>query len=174
QRVPGVIDVLWGGCSLGLRQFFGSRPVTVFTGPIDEFFWFEFGRLRYRAQQREHSWMSGPLVYPTVQTNIPNPAVPWVRVIEWRHMMPEIDDGTLITNEYPYSPSDPDAYEHPFPRAADRALYQRYRQRADAMPGVIFAGRLGEYRYFDMDQAIARAMTLFQREVAPKLARIRE
>jgi UDP-galactopyranose mutase len=169
ERMLDGIAVHCGVDHLRHREFFGPRPLTVFTGAIDEFFWFEFGRLRYRAQQREHSWMRGPLVYPTVQTNIPNPAVPWVRVIEWRHMMPEIGEGTLMTNEYPYSPSDPDGYEYPFPSAGDRAVYQRYRKRADAMPGVIFAGRLGEYRYLDMDQAIARAMSLFARKVQPRL-----
>lgn len=167
---PGGIEVHCGVDWLRRNSRVASSPMTVFTGPIDEFFWFDLGRLRYRAQRREHSWLKADrLLYPTVQTNLPNPEVPWVRVIEWRHMMPEIGTGTLLTNEYPYSPSDPDAYEYPFPAAADRALYERYRKRASAMPDVIFAGRLGEFKYLDMDQAIARAMKWFAVKIAPRL-----
>lgn len=166
---PGRVEVHCSIDYLRHHKRVPAGPLTVFTGAIDEFFGFQFGRLRYRAQQREHSWLAEPTIYPTVQTNIPNAAVPWIRVIEWRHMLPEQGDGTLLTNEYPYSPSDADAYEYPFPSAADRALYQRYRKRAAAFPGLIFAGRLGEYRYLDMDQAIARAMKRFTVKIQPRL-----
>jgi UDP-galactopyranose mutase len=186
----GAIEVHCGVDYLQRHQHIAQSgrngPSTVvFTGPIDEFFWFDLGRLRYRAQQRELSWLKGsPPLYPTVQTNNPNPAVPWIRVIEWRHMASEIGPhgahrdgahgdgaygGTLLTEEYAYSPSDPDAYEYPYPAAKDRALYQSYRKLADKVPNVIFAGRLGEYKYWDMDQAIARAMKLFTAKIQPRL-----
>ncbi|MBK6948855.1 MAG: hypothetical protein IPH16_13095 [Haliscomenobacter sp.] len=66
--------------------------------------------------------------------------------------------GTLLTQEIPFSPTDPNHYEYPFPNAANQALYLQYKKRAQALPNVLFCGRLGEYRYLDMDQAIARAM----------------
>jgi UDP-galactopyranose mutase len=77
--------------------------------------------------------------------------------------------GTLITREYPFSPEDPDQYEYPFPSAANRWLYERYAERARASPDLLICGRLGEYRYYDMDQAIGRAMALFERRVLPRL-----
>jgi UDP-galactopyranose mutase len=166
---PGAIEVRCETDYLRLNMHVPSSPLTVFTGPIDEFFWFDLGRLRYRAQQRELSWSPGPLIYPVVQVNTPAAAVPWVRVIEWRHMMPEVGNGTLLTTEYPIWAKSGEECEYPFPSAADRALYQRYRKRAAAFASVIFAGRLGEYRYLDMDQAIARAMKLFASKIAPRL-----
>lgn len=63
-------------------------------------------------------------------------------------------------HETPFTPDDPADYEYPFPDATNAALYALYRQRADALPGVLVCGRLGEYRYYDMDQAILRAQSL--------------
>ena len=69
----------------------------------------------------------------------------------------------MLTTETPYSPDDPQEYEYPFPDDANAALYKRYRERADGSNRVLVCGRLGEYRYYDMDQAIARAMMLGER-----------
>jgi len=74
--------------------------------------------------------------------------------------------GTVLTREIPITPSDPDAFEYPFQDAANQALYQRYRLRAEQTPRLLVCGRLGEYRYYDMDQAIARALELSQRILA--------
>jgi UDP-galactopyranose mutase len=74
--------------------------------------------------------------------------------------------GTVLTREITYSPDEPSAYEYPFPDDHNQRLYQRYRERADALANVLLCGRLGEYRYFDMDQAIARAMVLAERVLA--------
>jgi UDP-galactopyranose mutase len=68
--------------------------------------------------------------------------------------------GTVITTETPYTPGDPSGYEYPFPDEANDKLYAEYRKRADALDDVLICGRLGEYRYYDMDQAIGRAMML--------------
>jgi UDP-galactopyranose mutase len=68
--------------------------------------------------------------------------------------------GTITTIETPYTPTAPSAYEYPFPDQRNASLYQLYRARASALPNTLICGRLGEYRYYDMDQAIERAMTL--------------
>ena len=70
------------------------------------------------------------------------------------------DSRHLLTREIPYSPQNPDDYEYPFPDDGNDALFQRYRQRLAALPDVLVCGRLGDYRYYDMDQAIARALVL--------------
>jgi UDP-galactopyranose mutase len=143
----------------------------VHTGPIDEALGYEFGALRYRGQVREHVYKPCPPGQPCVQLNFPDRAVPYVRSIEWRHQWPCLGaSGTLVTHEYPFTPEDPDDYEYPFPDRANRELYERYAAlAARALPNVVFAGRLGEYRYLDMDQAIARAMTKYEKVIKPRL-----
>jgi len=138
----------------------------VFTGAIDEFFNFELGKLKYRGQKREEIYFPdteykqpcGQVNYPELKNG------PHIRTIEWKHMMPkEYADritGTVLTREIPFTPDDPDNYEYPFPDQENAILYNKYRSRADKLTNTIICGRLGEYRYYDMDQAIARAMLL--------------
>lgn len=151
------------------------RRLTVYTGAIDEFFGFDLGPLRYRGQRREEIWLAGMRYrHPTVQTNFPSPAQgTFVREIEWKHMMDpsqaENIPGTLITREYPFTPQHPDRFEYPMPTATDHKLFSQYDERARAISNLIICGRLGEYRYFDMDQAIGRAFVLFERAVKPKI-----
>jgi UDP-galactopyranose mutase len=74
--------------------------------------------------------------------------------------------GTLLTHETAYSPSKPNDYEYPFPDQANADLAARYRRRADAVQDLLICGRLGEYKYYDMDQAIGRAMLLAEKILA--------
>ena len=94
-------------------------------------------------------------------------AGPHIRTIEWKHMLPahvaERIRGTITTVETPYAPTHPDGYEYPFPDDANRQLYHRYREMAAKRPDLLICGRLGEYRYFDMDQAIGRALMWVRR-----------
>jgi UDP-galactopyranose mutase len=71
--------------------------------------------------------------------------------------------GTVLTRETPFSPSNPGDYEYPFPDLANSNLYRCYRDRARSLAQLLVCGRLGEYRYYDMDQAIARARLLGSR-----------
>jgi UDP-galactopyranose mutase len=153
---------------LKARSQFGARKLVVFTGPIDEYFGFDLGRLAYRGQRRRHEFLPRTAWHqPVPQVNYPDPAVPHVRVLEWKHMMERRSvagiNGTVLTWETPYSPTDPSAYEYPFPDEANRRLYRKYRERAETDPRLLVCGRLGEFRYFDMDQAIGRALTLAER-----------
>ena len=150
------------------RAAFEARARIFFTGPIDEYFDFDFGRLAYRGQRREHRFLPQIRWYqPVPQVNHPRPDVPFIRTLEWKHMMePELKegpDGTVITIETPHSPCKPGDYEYPFPDAANQRLYAKYRERADLIEGLTVCGRLWEYRYYDMDQAIARALKLARR-----------
>jgi UDP-galactopyranose mutase len=90
--------------------------------------------------------------------------------MEWKHMMPASAvrniRGTVLTRETPVEPAHPNEYEYPFPDRANAALYARYRRRAELNPQLLVCGRLGEYKYYDMDQAIARAMVLAERILA--------
>lgn len=154
------------------QELVHARKLLVFTGPIDEFFGYDLGRLRYRGQRREHSYLPNQhLVQPCGQVNNPDPATgPHIRTLEWKHMMPPDEvpqiQGTVLTREYTFSPEDPNQQEYPFPDRHNAELYQRYRARAEAIPGLLVCGRLGEYRYYDMDQAIGRAMMLARQLLA--------
>jgi UDP-galactopyranose mutase len=142
------------------------RRKLIFTGPIDEYSGFDLGRLRYRGQRRVHEYHADvDWLQPCGQVNNPDPHTgEHVRTLEWKHMMaPQYAQrihGTLLTRETPYSPQNPDDYEYPFPDDGNDALFQRYRRRMEALPDVLVCGRLGDYRYYDMDQAIARALVL--------------
>jgi UDP-galactopyranose mutase len=151
------------------RDHFHANRLVVFTGPIDEFFNFRLGKLHYRGQIREHRYL--PDVHqalPCQQVN--NPQIengPHIRTLEWKHLLPaEVAErirGTVLTTERTVTPDSPDAYEYPFPDAANQRLFERYSRLAKATPGILICGRLGEYRYYDMDRAIERAQVLARR-----------
>jgi UDP-galactopyranose mutase len=160
RGVPVIVNVDY----LQQRESCNAKRLLVFTGPIDEFFGFETGHLAYRAQQRRHEYMPHvSFALPCGQVNNPlHAGGPHIRVLEWKHMLPEAFakriSGTVLTYETPCTPADPTMYEYPFPDETNRATYRKYRARADADAGVLICGRLGEYQYLDMDQAITRAL----------------
>ncbi len=160
--IPVVLHCDW----LKYRHSFLASKMYIFTGPIDELFGYRYGRLKYRAQRRELEYLSDvPWRQPVVQVNYPQHASgPQLRTIEWKHLLPshyaQRIQGTLITRETPFTPEDPNQYEYPFPDEENRRLYERYRELAEKTPNLLVCGRLGEYRYYDMDHAIGRAMAL--------------
>jgi UDP-galactopyranose mutase len=178
RRMLEGIPVVLNFDYLQRREGVSARKLLVFTGPIDEFFGFDNGKLAYRGQRREHVYMEDTdWAQPCGQVNCPAHADgPHVRDLEWKHMMPASYArrirGTVLTREYPFSPSDPGQYEYPFPDRVNAELYQAYRARANGLKNVLLCGRLGEYRYFDMDQAIGRALTLVE-SILPKQTMVR-
>jgi UDP-galactopyranose mutase len=163
------IPVLLNCDYLQERDAFAATQKTVFTGPIDEFFEFDLGRLVYRGQRREDEYRADvDFAQPCGQVNNPDPANgPHIRTLEWKHMMPAgyaaRIRGTVLTREITVTPTEPNAYEYPFPDETNARLYRQYRERAELLGDVLICGRLGEYRYYDMDQAIARAQLLAKR-----------
>jgi UDP-galactopyranose mutase len=154
------------------RDLFKPRLMTIFTGPIDAFFGYEKGKLKYRGQRRITTYLPDVDRYQeAAQVNEPlHAGGPHIRTLEWKQMM-RSDlagriRGTVITREVPVTPEDPDDYEYPFPDSENRQLYRQYRAAADELGDVLICGRLGEYKYYDMDHAIARAMTLSGRVLA--------
>jgi UDP-galactopyranose mutase len=151
---------------LSHRDEFRWVTRVVFTGAIDEYFGYELGRLKYRGQERQHEYLPDiGFAQPCGQVNNPDPKNgPHIRTLEWKHMMPaehvQRIHGTVLTREITITPTAPDCFEYPFPDEANNRLYRAYRERAEGIPNLLVCGRLGEYRYFDMDQAIARAQLL--------------
>jgi UDP-galactopyranose mutase len=168
-RMLAGIPVVLNCDYLKYRKQFKARRKVIFTGPIDEYFGYDIGKLKYRGQQREHQYFPNiEYIQPCGQVNNPDPENgPYIRTLEWKHMMPrdyaDRIQGTVITREVTVTPNQPDNYEYPFPDDKNAELYAAYRDRARRIPDLLICGRLGEYRYYDMDQAIARATMLAKR-----------
>src|SRR5690606_5741109 len=90
----------------------------------------------------------------------PDEEVPYTRISEYKHLTGQKHSKTSITYEYPSAEGDP---YYPIPRPENAALYKRYQQLADETPGVTFLGRLGTYKYYNMDQVVGQALALYKR-----------
>src|SRR5579884_3609953 len=128
----------------------------IFTGPIDEYFGYCFGRLPYRSLRFEHQTHDRAWYQPAPVVNYPNEHA-YTRVTEFKYLTGQEHPKTSIVFEYPRSEGDP---YYPIPQPQNAELYQKYKALADALPEVHFAGRLGTYKYYNMDQVVAQAITL--------------
>jgi UDP-galactopyranose mutase len=139
----------------------------VYTGPIDEFFHHQFGPLPYRSLRFEHQTIEVDRFQSAAVVNFPDDA-PYTRIIEHAQFSDQHVGATTVTYEYP-EPFEPGRNEpyYPLPQAESRRLYARYAEAAAPLAGrVVFSGRLAEYRYYDMDQAVAHALTVFRNDIA--------
>lgn len=167
------IPVLLNCDYLKYKSAFRAKHKVVFTGPIDEYFGFSLGKLKYRGQKRIHEYLPDTDWYqPLGQINNPQmEGGPHIRTLEWKHMMqPEVKNkikGTVITREVTINPENSEDFEYPFPDEANRQLFEAYRSKAAAEEGLLICGRLGEYKYYDMDQAIGRAFMLYKGLMQP-------
>ena len=142
-----------------------AKKMLVFTGPVDEFFNHKYGKLKYRGQNRKIEYLDNIQQHqPCIQVNYPDINDPRIRTIEWKHLIPQEKKdkikGTVLTHETPFTPQNSNQYEYPFPDKYNKNLYEKYKQDADKLSNTLICGRLGEYKYYDMDQAIGRAMML--------------
>lgn len=133
---------------------------TAYTGAIDEFYNYEFGRLPYRSLRIVHEHVQNTHLYLPVGTvNYPNDHE-FNRIAEFKHMTGQEHPGTAIARDYPTWEGDP---YYPVPRPENHALYRRYKELAAKEHSVTFVGRLAEYRYYNMDQVVAAALRAAER-----------
>ena len=149
---------------LKMKDKYSIGKKLIYTGAIDEFFDFKLGRLEYRGQKRETRYypdidryqVCGQVNYPSLHNG------PHIRAIEWKQFMDPAKlscvKGTLVTQEIPFTPCDPDKNEYPMLDEVNGSCYQKYQVLAKSFPDVVFCGRLGTYQYLNMDQAIGKAM----------------
>ncbi|WP_243650114.1 UDP-galactopyranose mutase [Sphingomonas sp. PP-CC-3G-468] len=135
----------------------------VFTGPIDEYFDFRFGKLPYRSLQFRHETHDVAQFQPVAVVNYPDETVPQTRITEYKHLTGQLHAKTSISYEFPSAEGDP---YYPIPRPENQALFKRYEALADAEDGVTFVGRLATYRYYNMDQVVGQALVTYRRMVA--------
>lgn len=132
----------------------------VYCGPIDEYFDYCFGHLPYRSLRFQHETLDAPQFQPVAVVNYPDERVPYTRITEYKHLTGQEHPRTSISYEFPCADGDP---YYPVPRPENAELYKRYKALADETPGVTFLGRLGTYKYYNMDQVVGQALALYQR-----------
>jgi UDP-galactopyranose mutase len=131
----------------------------VFTGPVDEYFDCRFGKLPYRSLEFKHETLDREVHQPAPVVNYPNDFL-YTRVTEFKYLTGQEHRKTAVVYEYPRAEGDP---YYPVPRPENAELYQKYKSLADATKGVHFVGRLATYKYYNMDQVVAQALTTFKK-----------
>jgi UDP-galactopyranose mutase len=143
-----------------------SKSSILFTGAIDEFFSYCYGPLEYRSLEFDFQTYQVARHQSVAQVNYPA-SHDFTRIIEFGHLTGQRDRATTVAIEYPraHNPGQTIPY-YPVPTEQNAALYARYEQlAAEAVPHIVFAGRLADYRYYNMDQAIGRALSVFERRI---------
>jgi UDP-galactopyranose mutase len=152
------IKVLLNADYREVRDVIPHREV-IYTGPIDEYFDYRFGKLPYRSLEFRWETLDERVHQPVAVVNYPNEYA-YTRVTEFKHLTGQEHTKTTLVTEYPRAEGDP---YYPVPRSENAELYKRYKALADATSGVHFAGRLATYKYYNMDQVVAQALAVFDR-----------
>jgi UDP-galactopyranose mutase len=142
-----------------VRSIIAHREL-IYTGPVDSYFDFRFGKLPYRSLEFKFETLNKERHQKVAVYNYPNDYA-YTRVTEFKHLTGQEHQKTSLVYEYPVSDNG-DPY-YPIPQPQNAALYQKYEALADQTSGVHFAGRLGTYRYYNMDQVVAQALSLYAR-----------
>jgi len=130
----------------------------VFTGPIDEYFGYSLGQLEYRSIRFETEVLDMPNYQGNAVVNYTDRETPYTRIIEHKHFEFGTQPKTVISREYSSEWKNGDEPYYPVNDEKNKALYEQYRALAAQESRVIFGGRLGEYKYYDMDAVIASAL----------------
>jgi UDP-galactopyranose mutase len=161
-----------GGIDVELEQDFFARrgdwtaraKTVVFTGKIDEFYDFRYGELEYRSLRFETEVLDVANYQGNAVVNYTEGGVPWTRIIEHKHFEGgHTGNKTVVTREIPDDWSRDKTPYYPIGDARNSALFAKYEALAERERGVIFGGRLSEYKYFDMHQVIGSAFAKFRR-----------
>jgi UDP-galactopyranose mutase len=131
----------------------------IFSGPVDEYFDYKFGKLPYRSLEFKHETLNTETFLPTAVVNYPNEHA-YTRITEFKYLTGQKHAKTSVVYEFPRSEGDP---YYPVPRPENAELYNKYKKLADQTPNVHFVGRLATYKYYNMDQVVAQALTLYKK-----------
>lgn len=136
----------------------------IYTGPIDSFFEYRYGKLPYRSLEFKHETHDVEQFQPAPVVNYPNEQL-YTRITEFKYLTGQEHRKTSIVYEFPQAEGDP---YYPIPRRENADLYAKYKALADARPDVHFVGRLATYKYYNMDQIVAQALTEYGKIVGLK------
>ena len=169
-----LIDGLLDGVEVRLgTDFFDHRSClealaakVLYTGSIDRYFDYCFGRLEYRTIRFETEVLECENYQGNAVVNYTDASIPYTRIIEHRHFEESSSEhGTVITREYPSEYRDGDEPYYPINDVRNETMYKKYKELADAESNILFGGRLAEYKYYDMHQIVRKALDLSQREL---------
>ena len=137
----------------------------IYCGPVDDFYDYKLGKLEYRSLRFESEILDEENHQGVAVVNYNEREVPWTRIIEHKHFEFGTQPKTVITREYPADWKPGDEPYYPINDERNTKLYNEYRELAEQEGNVVFAGRLGGYKYYDMDKAIAAAFDLVESEL---------
>jgi UDP-galactopyranose mutase len=137
-----------------------SAPLTIYTGPIDAYFGHRLGELPYRSLDFRHETHDMRRFQEVAVVNYPDERVPYTRVTEYKHLTGQVHPRTSISFEFAKSDGDP---FYPVPRPENLELYRQYEALARTRSDTVFVGRLGTYRYYNMDQVVGQALATHRR-----------
>jgi UDP-galactopyranose mutase len=152
------IDLMLGADYQSIRNSVRYRCL-IWTGPIDEFFGYRYGRLPYRSLVFRHETINREWFQPVAVVNYPQDQ-DYTRITEYKHLTGQRHNKTSITFEYPTDAGEP---YYPVPQPENQAMFKRYEALADAVADTWFVGRLATYRYYNMDQVVAQALAVYKR-----------
>ncbi len=131
----------------------------IYTGPIDEFFDYRYGKLPYRSLEFRHVTHDKPVFQAAPVINYPND-FDYTRVTEFKYLTGQEHEKTSIVYEYPQAEGDP---YYPIPRPRNAEINAKYQALVNDTPGLHFVGRLASYKYYNMDQVVGQALTLYRK-----------
>jgi UDP-galactopyranose mutase len=131
----------------------------IFTGPVDEYFDYCYGKLPYRSLEFKFETVNREVYQPTGTVNYPNEQL-YTRITDFKYLTGQQHSKTAIVYEYPKAEGDP---YYPVPRPENAELYKKYQQLANSLENVWFVGRLATYKYYNMDQVVAQALSTFKK-----------
>jgi UDP-galactopyranose mutase len=131
----------------------------IYTGPVDAYFDYCYGKLPYRSLEFKFETVDKEYFQPTGTVNYPNEQA-FTRITDFKYLTGQKHPKTAIVYEFPRAEGDP---YYPVPRPENAEVYKKYQQLADTMTNTYFVGRLATYKYYNMDQVVAQALTLFKK-----------
>ena len=144
------------------EMFSAMADKVVYTGMIDKYFDYCFGKLEYRSLRFEDDVLDIYDYQGNAVMNFTDFETPYTRIIEHKHFEFGTQAKTVITREYPQKWEDSQEAYYPIHDAINNRLFEKYKQKAEMQPNVVFGGRLADYAYYDMDQTIRKALDLTQ------------
>lgn len=137
----------------------------IYTGPIDSYFDYMYGKLPYRSLRFEHETFHQKFYQDFQQINYPND-YDFTRIVEWKHATGQKSDLTTITKEYSILATEGMDKYYPIPKEDNHELFKKYKMEAEKLHNVYFCGRLADYKYYNMDQVVARALMIFEQHIS--------
>lgn len=139
----------------------------IYTGEIDKFYDFKYGKLEYRSLRFEHELIQSKNYQGHSVINYTDEKIPYTRIIEHKHFNNDVSDKTIVTTEYPALHENCNEPYYPVNDERNNLLFEQYRELANNEKNVIFGGRLAEYKYFDMDKTIESALKAVNKILIP-------